>query len=182
MIPADEASFTDSIVTNSENGARIKSNYNTTGFISNITYSNIALSDISKYGIDVQQDYLNGGPTGSPSNGVIITDITFLNVTGTTIAGARDYYILCGNGSCSDFVFNDVNIIGGTVADSCNYPSSGCPGSPVTSTTSSTSPSSTTSSSSSTTLSTTSTSTSSVSRYAVLFSLTVHGFLSHLRF
>jgi polygalacturonase len=53
--------FSNSIVVNSQNGPRIKSNFNTTGFISNITYSNIFLSEISIYGIDVQQDYLNGG-------------------------------------------------------------------------------------------------------------------------
>ncbi|KUJ06425.1 uncharacterized protein LY89DRAFT_769533 [Mollisia scopiformis] len=149
--------FTDSTVTDSQNGARIKSNYNTTGFISNVTYSNIAVSGISVYGIDVQQDYLNGGPTGIPSNGVIITDLTFQNVTGTAIAGAEDYYILCGQGSCSDFTFTDVSIVGGTVADSCNYPPSGCPGS--SSTTSSVVYSSTLSSTTSTILST---STSSV--------------------
>jgi hypothetical protein len=149
-------------VTNSQNGGRIKSNYNTTGFISNITYSNIAVSYISIYGIDIQQDYLNGGPTGIPSNGVIITDLTFSNVTGTAIAGAEDYYILCGDGSCSDFTFTDVNIVGDTVADSCNYPPSGCPGSSGTSTSSSV-PSSTIPTSSTTTLS--STSTSAVSRF-----------------
>lgn len=157
-------------MTNSQNGARIKSNYNTTGYISNITYSNIAVSGISIYGIDVQQDYLNGGPTGIPSNGVIITDLTFQNITGTAIAGAEDYYILCGDGSCSDFTFTDVNIVGGTVASSCNYPPSGCPNSSGTTTSSSSSvpPSSTTSSSSATTL--TSTSTSSINKYAGLSS------------
>jgi len=40
--------------------------------ITNVVYSNIKLSGITVYGIDVQQDYLNGGPTGSPTNGVEI--------------------------------------------------------------------------------------------------------------
>ena len=105
--------FTDSQIINSQNGARIKSNYNTTGFISNITYSNIAVSNISTYGIDIQQDYLNGGPTGIPSNGVIISNVLFSNVTGTAGSGAQDYYILCGSGSCSNFVFENVDIVGG---------------------------------------------------------------------
>ena len=115
------------MVKNSQNGARIKSNYNTTGFISNITYSNIALSGITIYGIDVQQDYLNGGPTGSPSNGVIIENLLFSNVAGTMAPGGTDYYILCGDGSCSNFAFADVSITGGTTASTCNYPPSGCP-------------------------------------------------------
>jgi polygalacturonase len=120
--------FTNSKILNSQNGARIKSNYNTTGFISNITYSNIAVSNISIYGIDVQQDYLNGGPTGIPSNGVIISNLLFQNLTGTAAASGEDYYILCGSGSCSNFVFNDVDIVGGGKTSSCNFPPSGCPG------------------------------------------------------
>ena len=49
--------FTNSTIVSSSNGARIKSNFNTTGFIANITYSNIFMQDIGTYGIDVQQDY-----------------------------------------------------------------------------------------------------------------------------
>ncbi|KAL2127230.1 hypothetical protein VTI74DRAFT_11066 [Chaetomium olivicolor] len=120
-------SFTDSSVINSENGCRIKTNYNATGFVANITYSKIALQGISRYGIDVQQDYLNGGPTGDPSNGVLIENVLFKNVTGTATASAQDYYILCGNGSCSNFSFADVAVTGGGVANSCNYPTRGCP-------------------------------------------------------
>jgi polygalacturonase len=120
--------FQNSQVVNSQNGPRIKTNYNTTGYIGNITYSNIAVSNISIYGIDVQQDYLNGGPTGNPSNGVIIENLLFNNITGTAAQGAEDYYVLCGSGSCNNFVFTDVAVTGGTTASSCNYPPSGCPG------------------------------------------------------
>ncbi|KAL3419686.1 glycosyl hydrolase family 28 [Phlyctema vagabunda] len=120
-------SFSNSVILNSENGARIKSNFNTTGFISDITYTNITVGNISIYGIDVQQDYLNGGPTGSPSNGVIIQNILFKDIHGTANAKARDYYVLCGAGSCSNIVFEDVHITGGGIASACNYPASGCP-------------------------------------------------------
>lgn len=57
--------FSNSQVVNSENACRIKSNYGKTGTITGVTYENITLSGISDYGIDVQQDYLNGGPTVS---------------------------------------------------------------------------------------------------------------------
>lgn len=117
--------FSDSTVINSENGCRIKSNADTTGSISDITYSNIKLSGITDYGIDVQQDYLNGGATGDPTNGVTISGVTFSSVTGTMSDGV-DYYILCGSDSCSDFTFTDVSITGGS-GDSCNFPSTGCP-------------------------------------------------------
>lgn len=88
-------------------------------------YSNISISDISTYGIDVQQDYLNGGPTGDPTNGVTIDGLAFIDVVGTVESGADDYYILCGDGSCSNFVFSGNSISGGS--SSCNYPPSGCP-------------------------------------------------------
>jgi polygalacturonase len=135
--------FSDSSVINSQNGCRIKTNSGTTGAvrlpriawtneltckqISGITYQNIALSNISIYGIDIQQDYLNGGPTGVPTNGVTIGGVTFDNVTGTCNSAGMDYYILCGSGSCTDFTFTDVDITSGGIASSCNYPSTGCP-------------------------------------------------------
>lgn len=123
----DSLQFEDSTIVNSQNGARIKTNYNTTGFISNITYSNIELSYISIYGIDVQQDYLNGGPTGIPSNGVTISNVLFRNVVGTATGTATDYYILCGAGSCSNFSFPGTSITGGATPSTCNYPPGGCP-------------------------------------------------------
>ncbi|KAF8158622.1 glycosyl hydrolases family 28-domain-containing protein [Mycena galopus ATCC 62051] len=112
--------FTNSVVKNSQNGARIKTNSGTTGSVSNIEWSNIQVSNISTYGIDIQQDYLNGGPTGTPTNGVTISGITMSNITGTATSSANNYYILCGSGSCSDFDFVNVAITGGT-DDSCNY-------------------------------------------------------------
>jgi polygalacturonase len=119
--------FSNSKVSNSQNGCRIKTNSGTTGTVTDIVYKNIALSGITIYGIDVQQDYLNGGPTGDPTNGVIINGVIFSNVTGTATLTGTDYYILCGSGSCSDFTFTDVSITGGGIASSCNYPSTGCP-------------------------------------------------------
>ncbi|KAJ4304727.1 hypothetical protein N0V90_000254 [Kalmusia sp. IMI 367209] len=112
--------FQDSVVLNSQNGARIKTNAETTGYIANITYRNIKLQGITTYGIDIQQDYLNGGPTGEPTNGVVITNVTMENISGTVTAKAKDYYILCGDGSCSGFTFNNINITGGTNS-SCNF-------------------------------------------------------------
>ncbi|KAL1600515.1 hypothetical protein SLS60_006901 [Paraconiothyrium brasiliense] len=112
--------FEDSKVLNNQNGARIKTNSETTGYIAGITYRNIELSNITTYGIDIQQDYLNGGPTGEPTNGVIIKNITMENIHGTVTGKAKEYYILCGDGSCSDFTFNNISITGGTNS-SCNF-------------------------------------------------------------
>ncbi|CEL01762.1 hypothetical protein ASPCAL01340 [Aspergillus calidoustus] len=117
--------FANSTVVDSQNGCRIKTNEGETGSVKDIRYEGIVLEGISKYGIVVQQDYLNGGPTGEPSNGVEISGVSFVDVTGT-MSGGKDYYILCGDGSCEDFEFEGVDITGGS-GDSCNYPDSGCP-------------------------------------------------------
>ncbi|KAF4219834.1 hypothetical protein CNMCM8980_004770 [Aspergillus fumigatiaffinis] len=119
--------FTNSAICNSQNGCRIKTNYNTTGYISNITYANIRVQNASVYGIDVQQDYLNGSPTGCPSNWVLIENVNFRNVVGTAASNASHYIILCETGSCRGFTFESVRITGGGVNSSCNYPASGCP-------------------------------------------------------
>ncbi|TVY73595.1 putative endopolygalacturonase D [Lachnellula suecica] len=119
--------FEDSVVTNSTNGLRIKTDFNATGSVVNVMFSNINLSNIKNYGIDIQQDYLNGGSTGIPSNGVHVADIRFLNVKGLVVPAAMNYYILCGNGSCENFIFEGVDIQGGGDTSSCNYPEGGCP-------------------------------------------------------
>jgi polygalacturonase len=69
--------FEDSIVTNSANGLRMKIDFNATGSVVNVTFSNMVLSNIKTYGIDIQQDYLNGGSAGVPSNGVRVAGIRF---------------------------------------------------------------------------------------------------------
>ncbi|KAL4917682.1 putative endopolygalacturonase D [Aspergillus aurantiobrunneus] len=121
----DGVVFTNSQVIDSQNGCRIKTNEGEAGKVANIRYENIQLDGISNYGIVVQQDYLNGGPTGEPSNGVTIQNVSFVDIIGTMSDG-KDYYILCGDGSCQGFEFEGVSITGGS-EDSCNYPDSGCP-------------------------------------------------------
>ena len=103
---------------------RIKTVYGATGSVKNVTYKNIKLSNIAKHGIVVEQDYENGSPTGTPTNGVPITDLAISDVTGSVASGATDVYILCGSGSCSDWSWSGVSITGGKKSTSCtNVPS-----------------------------------------------------------
>jgi polygalacturonase len=100
-------------VTNSENGVRIKTVYKATGSVSDVTYEDIALSNISDYGIVIEQDYENGSPTGTPTNGMPITDLTLNNVHGTVQSSATDIYILCASSAGSDWTWSDVSVTGG---------------------------------------------------------------------
>lgn len=43
---------------------------------------------------------MNGGSTGSPSNGVVIENVLFSNLTGTVTGKGMDYYVLCGEFFC----------------------------------------------------------------------------------
>jgi polygalacturonase len=116
-------SFTDSQMTKGTIGLRIKTDSGAQGTVTGVTYSNIVLSSISSYGIDIQQDY---GNTGTATNGVKVSGITFSNITGSVSSSAMPLYIFCGSGSCSNFKFTGVKITGGK-ASKCNYPSSTCP-------------------------------------------------------
>ncbi|KAE8149904.1 putative endopolygalacturonase B [Aspergillus avenaceus] len=107
-------------VVNSQNGVRIKTVYDKTGSVSGVTFSDITLSGITKYGLVVEQDYENGSPTGTPTNGITVKDITFEKVTGTVESDATNIYILCGSDSCSDWTWSGVSITGGETSSKCD--------------------------------------------------------------
>ncbi|RKU40991.1 Polygalacturonase 1 [Coniochaeta pulveracea] len=113
-----------SSISNSDNGVRIKTVYGATGSVSDVKYENIALSNIAKYGVVIEQDYENGSPTGTPTAGVPITDLTLSGVTGTVASKATDVYVLCAKGACSNWTWNNVKVTGGKKSTACsNVPS-----------------------------------------------------------
>lgn len=107
---------------------RIKTIAGTTGKVSGVTFNNIQLSGITDYGIVIEQDYENGSPTDTPSAGVPITDPTVQQITGSVESDATPVatpvYILCGDGSCSDWTWSNVKVTGGQSSSKCeNVPS-----------------------------------------------------------
>ena len=72
----------------------------------------------------IEQDYENGNPTGTPTTGVPITDLTVSGVKGTVDSSATNIYILCGSGSCSGWTWENVSVTGGKASTKCsNIPS-----------------------------------------------------------
>ncbi|KAF2125788.1 glycoside hydrolase family 28 protein [Dothidotthia symphoricarpi CBS 119687] len=121
-----DVTISDSTIKNSDNGVRIKTVYGATGSVSGVTYSGITLSNISKYGIVIEQDYENGSPTGSPTTGVPITGLTVKNVKGSIASSGTDVYILCGKGACSNWTWSGNALTGGKKSSTCaNIPSGG---------------------------------------------------------
>ncbi|KAJ5337566.1 hypothetical protein N7541_009555 [Penicillium brevicompactum] len=111
-------------VRDSQNGVRIKTVYDATGSVKNITYKDITLSGITKYGVVIEQDYENGSPTGTPTDGVPITDLTLDGVEGSVESGATNVYILCATGACYDWTWKSVSVTGGKTSSACkNLPS-----------------------------------------------------------
>ncbi|KAI1259018.1 polygalacturonase [Xylariaceae sp. FL1019] len=117
--------FINNEVKSSVNGVRIKAIEGDTGTISDVTYQQIQLVDISKYGILIEQNY-DGGDLdgGTASSGIPITGLTLDNVQGNVLSGGYDIVITCGSGACSDWTVEDVDITGGTTYSKCtNVPS-----------------------------------------------------------
>lgn len=115
--------ISDSTVTNSANGVRIKTVADTTGSVDEIHYSNINLSNISEYGVVFEQDYKNGGPTGKPTTGVPITHLTANGIHGSVDKDATTVKVLCGDGSCSGWTWEGVDITGGKKGTCTGAPS-----------------------------------------------------------
>ncbi|KAJ0108305.1 hypothetical protein J7T55_005282 [Diaporthe amygdali] len=122
----DTVVISNSKISNSDNGVRIKTVSGATGKVTGVTYSGITLSNIAKYGIVIEQDYENGSPTGTPTTGVPITDLTVTNVKGTVASSGTNVYLLCGKGSCSNWKWSGNSVTGGKASTKCqNIPSGG---------------------------------------------------------
>ncbi|KAI1195509.1 glycoside hydrolase family 28 protein [Nemania serpens] len=122
----ENVTFKDSTVTKSANGIRIKAVAGATGTIKGVTYSGITLSDITGYGILIEQNYNGGDLHGSPTSGVPITDLTIQGVTGPSgvESSAYNVAIVCGSGACTGWNWSGVSVTGGKKYGSCqNVPS-----------------------------------------------------------
>ncbi|XP_018568798.1 polygalacturonase-like isoform X2 [Anoplophora glabripennis] len=102
-------------VVNSDNGLRIKTNYGTTGSVTNVTYENVTLKDINKFGIRIHGDY--GNHSAGATGGVPIKEFTLKNISGTVKETGTNVYIQVKN--ASDWHWTEVNITGGKVIQEC---------------------------------------------------------------
>lgn len=123
----DTVTFYNCEVKDSVNGIRIKATEGDTGEITGVTYDEITLQDISKYGILIEQNY-DGGDLdgGTATSGIPITDLTIENISGSGAVSSSGYdvVITCGSGACTGWTWSDVVVTGGKKYGSCtNVPS-----------------------------------------------------------
>ncbi|KAM7196313.1 glycoside hydrolase family 28 protein [Rhypophila sp. PSN 637] len=110
--------FEDSLIADSENGVRIKTKSGESGTVSNVTYKNIRLENITKIGITVDQSY--GATSKAPTNGIPVTNFTLVNITGTVIAKGTNIFVNCGNSSsCESWSWSGVHVTGGNKTKKC---------------------------------------------------------------
>lgn len=99
-------------------GIRIKTKNGEKGNVSGITYQNIHLVNITKYGITIDQSYGASGKT--PTTGVPITDFSLVNVTGTVLAKGTNIFVNCGDASsCAAWSWSGVSVSGGKKSGKC---------------------------------------------------------------
>ena len=112
--------FESSTVIDSANGVRVKTTVDDTGLVYDVTYEDITLSGITKYGIIIEQNY-DGGDLkgGTPTTGIPIEYLTLNGVTGTVDSSGYNIVIVCGDGSCTDWTWEDVDVTGGETYSDC---------------------------------------------------------------
>nr|ADU33355.1 endopolygalacturonase [Leptinotarsa decemlineata] len=115
--------FRDSVIVNAGSGIHVKTHTDGgLGEIRNVTYENIYMAGITNSGINIQQDYANGGSTGILNNNIPITSLTLTNVTGHVVGKkALRVKIYCANEGCFDWKWSGVEVLGGRQKNQCTY-------------------------------------------------------------
>nr|AHG54201.1 polygalacturonase 1 [Lygus lineolaris] len=93
-------------------GVRIKSTRGETGAIRDITFDNIELQGITRYGIIVEGNYLNSGSAGDATP-FPIENIVFNNVRGSVVRKATNIYVNIHPTSGKNWRWSNINVTGG---------------------------------------------------------------------
>ncbi|CCI41871.1 unnamed protein product [Albugo candida] len=104
-------------ITDSLNGFRIKTIQGASGSVINIKVTDIVINNIKDFGILIRQDYLDAKgnvPQRAATNGVKIRGLKISNFKGTVREKAQRVLVYCGDGSCSDWQWSNIQITGGT--------------------------------------------------------------------
>ncbi|KAJ8945271.1 hypothetical protein NQ318_016040 [Aromia moschata] len=117
--------YSNCTLSNSINAIHIKThNDGGPGEIEDVTYEDIAFSDIINFAISIQQDYADGGSTGVLKGNIPISNLQFRNIRGvlsSTSTNATQVLIFCAERACTNWKWSDVSISGGVVDSYCNF-------------------------------------------------------------
>ncbi|KAF3385635.1 hypothetical protein F1880_003140 [Penicillium rolfsii] len=99
-----------STITDSTRSVCIKTAYEAIDSVSDVTLSNITISDITDYGIIIGQDSEYSSPTGTPTSSFPITDLTIQRISGSVKSVAVEVCTLCGDDACSDWTWSELPV------------------------------------------------------------------------
>ncbi|KAF7977566.1 hypothetical protein HWV62_3370 [Athelia sp. TMB] len=86
-----DVKITGNTIEASVNALRIKTVYDATdASVTDVTYEGNTATGITQYGVVIEQDYENGSPTGTPSNGVTLGPVTFTGTNTITVASGAE--------------------------------------------------------------------------------------------
>ncbi|XP_060534912.1 polygalacturonase-like [Cylas formicarius] len=109
----------DSVVVNSINAIHIKTHRDGGyGSITNVTYQNITMTGLQKYGVFIQENYPDS--KAEPRNNVVISDLQMIDVSGDVSDSAFPVYVLCADDGCVDWKWSGVDIAGNK-SNFCNF-------------------------------------------------------------
>ncbi|KIM89492.1 glycoside hydrolase family 28 protein [Piloderma croceum F 1598] len=117
-----DVTISDNTVTDSFYGLRIKTDEGATdASVTNIVYLGNTVSGITYQGVAILQDYKNGSPSGTASNGVTLGPITFSYGNSVSVdSQAQQVYVLCGELCTGAWDWSGLKTSGGA-AGSSNY-------------------------------------------------------------
>nr|XP_023016648.1 polygalacturonase-like isoform X1 [Leptinotarsa decemlineata] len=117
--------FKDITLVNSDNGIHLKTHKDGgPGLVEHITYKNITLKGIRRYGIEIQQDYPEND--GKPTDNIPIRDVTVIGVRGTmTGKHSVPVRVSCSTGACANWNWSEVDIKGNHKPCSMNFKPNG---------------------------------------------------------
>lgn len=110
-------------VTNYDNGIRIKTVNCAAGKVNSITFEDITMENITKYGVVIEGDYLGSESACKTTGGVPITNLILKTVIGTVKSAVQDIYILVEDASF--WTWSGVDITGSKVIKKFSGVSSG---------------------------------------------------------
>nr|AIB04039.1 polygalacturonase PG6 [Apolygus lucorum] len=111
------------IITNSFNGIRVKTVKNAVGRVSNVTFQDITLVNITDYGVTMVGNYIleRGVPEGEPTGGVPISGLRLMNVHGTVNGDGSNFWVWVKNATNWKW---QTNVTGGNKVSRCEgFPS-----------------------------------------------------------
>nr|AFP33368.1 polygalacturonase 8 [Apolygus lucorum] len=114
----ERATIRNCFIRNSVNGVRVKTVRKAIGRVTNVTFEDVTLANITQFGVTMIGNYnlAHGDPHGEPTGGVPISGLVLKNVVGTVNPKGTNIWVYVTN--ATDWSW-DIDVTGGTKTRTC---------------------------------------------------------------